>query len=80
MNATATKDEEAPIKSARIPQRPTRLLPEHQEQLREAKLDFGARFRIETDETAILNQFFEEEFQAWKAKKLAAQKKQRSPQ
>jgi hypothetical protein len=61
---------ELPIKAIRPRRTPLRLLPEHQDQLRDAKLDFGARFRLETDENAILNQFFEEEFEAWRTKKL----------
>lgn len=60
---------EAPIRTVRPRRSPLRILPEHQEMLREAKLDFGATFRIETDENTILAQFIEEEFEGWARKK-----------
>jgi len=70
---TAARDEQ-PIKTTRKPLAPTRLLPDQQEVLREAKFDLQARFRTDLDESAILQQFFDEEFPGWKARKLADDK------
>lgn len=69
---TETSEDAAPIQSIRMRPKPVRLQPPLQDELREAKLDLGARFRIETDETAILNQFFREAFQGWLASKLGS--------
>ena len=71
---TAARDEQ-PIKTTRKPLAPTRLLPDQQEVLREAKFDLQARFRTDLDESAILQQFFDEEFPGWKVRKLAADDK-----
>ena len=67
---------DAPIRPVRTKRFQPRLPPDHCDQLREAKLDFGAWFRIETDENAILAQFFEECFSEWKAGKAAKAKSQ----
>lgn len=68
---TAARDEQ-PIKTTRKPLAHTRLLPDQQEELREAKYDIQARFRTDLGESEILQQFFYEEFPGWKARKLAA--------
>ncbi len=68
---TAARDEQ-PIKTTRKPLAPTRLLPDQVEELREAKYDIQARFRTDLGESEILQQFFDEEFKLWKARKLAA--------
>lgn len=68
--AMATEEQEAPIKSVTVKPKPLRLRPEHQDRLRNAKLDLGARYRVETDENAILDQFFEESFEPWLRTKL----------
>ena len=62
----------SPIKTR--PRRPTplRLLPAHEVLLREAKFDLAARYRVETDQNTILEQFIEEAFPAWLAVKLGA--------
>src|SRR5437867_2273928 len=49
---------------------PPRVLPAHVDRLREAKFDLSARYRVETDETAVLAQFIEEAFSGWLASKL----------
>jgi Bacterial regulatory protein, Fis family len=68
--ASATA-EDLPIRAVPQRQRPLRLKPAHQDRLRDAKLDFGARYRIETNENAILEQFFDEAFEQWLQSKLA---------
>lgn len=72
-SATATMTAaggEAPVRAAAGQKKPLRLLPANQERLRDAKLDLGARHRVETDESTILNQFFEEAFDPWLKSKL----------
>ena len=44
----------------------------HVERLREAKYDLAARWRVDTDEQAILLQFIDEAFGPWVASKLEA--------
>jgi hypothetical protein len=61
----------APIKAIPGRSRPPRLRPNQQDRLREAKLDLGARYRVETDENLILQQFFDETFEGWIDHKLA---------
>lgn len=51
--------------------KPTRLRPDHQERFREAKFDLQARFRMETDENRILEQFIDDCLDGWLRKKLA---------
>jgi DNA-binding transcriptional LysR family regulator len=68
--AAAMEENEAPIKGVTVKPKPLRLLPANQERLRDAKLDLGARHRVETDESTILNQFFEEKFEPWLREKL----------
>lgn len=68
--AAATEEREAPIKGVTVKPKPLRLRPEHQDRLRNAKLDLGARYRVETDENTILDQFFEEAFEPWLRSKL----------
>ena len=62
---------EAPIKAAPGRFRPPRLRPTQQDRLRDAKLDLGAHYRVETDESLILQQFFDERFEDWFSMKLA---------
>ncbi len=71
----AAKDEDAqgPIRAMAPRQRTIRLRPDFQDRLREAKLEFLIRFRIETDENLILDQFFEECFTPWLQAKLQPQ-------
>lgn len=47
-----------------------RIKPAYQERLREAKVDLIGRFRIDTDEQTVFDQFFEEAFDAWLRSKL----------
>lgn len=68
--AAAVAERDAPIKAVAPRLRPLRLRPASVDRLREAKLDVGARLRIETDENSLLNQFFDEAFEAWLAGKL----------
>lgn len=65
---------EAPVRAAAGQKKPLRLLPGNQERLRDAKLDLGAKHRVETDESTILNQFFEEAFEPWLRSKLGPAK------
>jgi hypothetical protein len=51
----------APRRRGRAP----RLRPPQVDRLQEAKLDFGARHRVETTEDLILQQFFDEAFERW---------------
>jgi len=53
-----TAESETPVKEVRH-RKPIRITPDHQEQLRQAKLDYAGRLRIETDETAILAAFID---------------------
>ncbi|KKN05539.1 hypothetical protein LCGC14_1086250 [marine sediment metagenome] len=69
----------APINAAPGRIRPPRLRPNQQDRLREAKLDLGARYRIETDESLILQQYFDETFDEWLGEKLAVGTKQTKP-
>lgn len=62
--------EPPPIKSAPARRVQTRLKPEHQDKLREAKLVLGGRYMIETDENRLLEQFIDECFDPWLADKL----------
>ena len=52
--------------------KPIRIKPEHAERLRQAKLDYAGRRRIETDETAILAQFIDDKLEEWLAERLPA--------
>lgn len=72
MQAALKEEPEPPIRSVPVRQKPLRLRPAHQDRLREAKYDFQARFRVETDENAVLQQFFDERFEEWLGDKLAA--------
>ncbi|MGE0454455.1 MAG: helix-turn-helix domain-containing protein [Vicinamibacteria bacterium] len=60
-----------PIKSAPARRVQTRLTPQHQDKLREAKLVLGGRYMIETDENRLLEQFIDECFDPWLADKLS---------
>ncbi|HKP99853.1 MAG TPA: helix-turn-helix domain-containing protein [Actinomycetes bacterium] len=62
VNATLP-DQEIPL--VRPKQQPLRLKPEQVDKLREAKFDIAAKARHETDENAILQQFFADEFDDW---------------
>lgn len=57
--------------------KPVRVKPAHQERLRQAKLDFAGRLRIETDETAILAAFIDAKLEEFLSEQLAPQKKKR---
>lgn len=70
MNATAAKADEVPIATVRARQQPTRLRPEQLDELRAAKFDLMGKFKVETDENALLQQFFAEAFAAWLHSKL----------
>ena len=61
----------APIKAAPRKQTPLRFKPAQRRQLEETVFDFQGRYRVATDENLILEQFFEECFEEWKATKLA---------
>lgn len=61
-----------PIRTAPRKRGPVRVLPTHEARLREAKFDLAARYRLDTDEAAILATFIEEAFPSWLAGKLAA--------
>lgn len=73
VRAMDTAAEELPIRAVPQRPRPLRLKPDHQDRLRDAKLDLGARYRIETNENAILDQFFDEAFEVWLESKLTPQ-------
>jgi len=66
--------QELPIRAAPKRRLLVRLLPAHEDRLREARLDFAARFRMETSESIILETFFEECFESWLKAKLAPEK------
>jgi hypothetical protein len=72
MQAAAKNEEEeaAPIRTVVPKHTPIRMKDEQRARLREAKLDLGARYRIETDENAILETFFDERFEEWLTGKL----------
>ena len=70
MEATAAKTEAEPIKAVPLRPVPTRLQPEQQERLRDGRLDLQARFRVETNDNTILQQFFDEAFEGWIKEKL----------
>lgn len=61
-----------PVRVTKARTQPTRLTPPQQDRLRERRLDLQARFRIETDDNTILQQFFDEAFDRWVKDKLAA--------
>jgi len=60
-----------PIPTIRGQQKPTRLKPAQQDRLKAAKFDLQAAFRVETDENALLQAFFDETFDAWFEAKMA---------
>ena len=60
-----------PIKAIPGRSKAPRLRPNQQDRLREAKFDLNARYRVETDENLILQQFFDENFEEWVRVKLA---------
>ena len=64
------KGEALPIRASVARHAPVRVLPAHQDRLREAKFDLCARYRVETNENAILAQFLEEAFPEWLPSKL----------
>jgi hypothetical protein len=51
--------------------KPARLTGAQKRMLREAKFDWQARFRVEIQESGILQQFFEERFEEWIGSKLS---------
>lgn len=69
-SAAAVDEQAAPIKGVAVRIKPLRLRPASLDRLREAKLDVGARLRVETDENTLLNQFFDEAFDSWLSSKL----------
>jgi len=62
-----------PVHAIQSRARAPRLRPGQQDRLREAKLDLGAKYRVETNENLILQQFFDENFEDWLDRKLAPQ-------
>ena len=62
---------ELPIKAKPTRYKLIRVRPDIQARLREAKYDLMARYRVDIDEQAILEQFFEEAFEGWLGGKLA---------
>jgi hypothetical protein len=68
----ATVPGAVPIRAAPTKRAPVRVLPAHEALLREAKFDLMARYRVDTDEGAVLATFIAEAFPAWLAGKLAA--------
>jgi len=59
-----------PINVAPRRPRPLRVIPGHQERLRQAKFDLCARWHVETNEDLILGQFIDECFETWLRSKL----------
>jgi len=64
---------EPPFAPSHSKPRLPRVLPRDQERLRAAKIEIIARFRIETDEQAIHDQFMAEAFDGWLEDKLAVE-------
>lgn len=75
MQPATDEQDTSPIKTVAAQRKPLRLRSVHQERLRDAKFDLVSRFRIETDENLILEQFFEESFETWLKAKLSEKKK-----
>lgn len=73
VSPVAAKAEEVPIATVRTRHQPTRMRPDQQDRLRAAKFELMGRYRVETDENAILQQFFEEAFEAWLHSKLTGE-------
>lgn len=73
VSAAAAKAEEVPIATVKARHQPTRLTPPQQDLLRSAKFDLMGRYKVETDENAILQQFFDETFEAWLRSKLTGE-------
>ena len=61
---------EIPIRARVRRDKLIRVRPSIQARLREAKYDLMARYRVDIDEQAILEQFFEEAFEGWLQGKL----------
>ena len=74
VEATAVKAEAEPIKAVPLRPVPIRLQPEQQERLRDGRLDLQARFRVETNDNTILQQFFDESFEGWIKEKLSRER------
>lgn len=71
MQTAAAEAEHLPIPTSPRRAVPTRLKPEQQDRLKAAKFDLQAAYRVETDENALLQQFFDETFDAWVEGKLS---------
>jgi hypothetical protein len=69
----ALAEEPAPVRVSKTRPQLARLKPEQQDHLRERRLVLQARFRIETDDSQILQQFFDEAFDGWADQKESAQ-------
>lgn len=63
--SSAAVENDDPIVSVRGKPQPARILPHHQEELRQAKFDFQAKYRTEISETKLLELFFGKCFQPW---------------
>ena len=63
--------DEIPIRTVPRVLKPIRLSPMKQDRLREATRALEARYRVDTDESVILDQFFDEAFEAWLKAKMA---------
>lgn len=75
VQATAADDEAAvPIKTSPRRQTPTRIKPAQRERLERAAWTLQARYQAPTDANLLLEQFIDENFEAWLASKLAAPK------
>jgi len=70
-----TASAEVMAEDATFAGKPARLSGAQRRQLREAKFDWQARYRVEIQESGILQQFFEERFEEWIKAKLTTKAK-----
>jgi hypothetical protein len=63
---------DSPVPTVRRRPPRLRILPRHVEELSEARLDVLARYRVETDEQLLLDQFLDEQLAAWIVAKLGS--------
>lgn len=59
-----------PIRTVAARRKPARLDPANEDRLVAFQREVEARYDVDTDTTELLNQFFEEGFEAWAARKL----------
>jgi len=67
---SAAEEDAPPIRAQEARPRAPRVTPGLQSRLRQARLDLWTKYRIEYEESDILDQFGEEAFDAWIAAKL----------